>query len=131
MPHYMFCPRQKKIISRTFKIRGTLVFLCPKERERQRERERERESKSKSESESESKSESRKGEEKEKGTGKGTGKGKGKERERESTKALAIFFLNRLGQSEKSANYTLLYRKERYSMYSQQSLGIVDYILSR
>jgi hypothetical protein len=33
----------KKIISRTFKIRGTLVFLCPKEREREIERERERE----------------------------------------------------------------------------------------
>jgi hypothetical protein len=31
MPHYMFCPTQK-IFSRTFKIRGTLVFLCPKER---------------------------------------------------------------------------------------------------
>jgi hypothetical protein len=32
-----------------------------------------------------------------------------RERERESTKALAILFLNRLGQSEKSSNYTLLY----------------------
>jgi hypothetical protein len=39
-------------------------------------------------------------------------------RERESTKALAILFLNRLGQNEKSANYTVLYRKEWYSMYS-------------
>jgi hypothetical protein len=43
--------------------------------------------------------------------------GKGK-RERERTKAQAIIFLNRPGQSEKSANYTVLYRKERYSMYS-------------
>jgi hypothetical protein len=35
----MFCPRQKKTISRTFKIRGILVFLCPKrERERMRAR---------------------------------------------------------------------------------------------
>ncbi len=46
--HY-FLPQTKKLISRTFKIRGTLVFLCPKERdgdkERDRERERERESK--------------------------------------------------------------------------------------
>jgi hypothetical protein len=30
----------KKIISRTFKIRGALVFLCPKERGRERESER-------------------------------------------------------------------------------------------
>ncbi len=55
-------PQTKKIIPRTFKIRGTLVFLCPKERykdivrarkgkrqgkgkekERKREMERERE----------------------------------------------------------------------------------------
>ncbi len=41
-------PQTKKIISRTFKIRGTLVFLCPREierkrREREQERERERE----------------------------------------------------------------------------------------
>ncbi len=50
----MFCPRQKKIISRTFIIRGTLVFLCPKERERGRESEGESENKSKSKSESES-----------------------------------------------------------------------------
>jgi hypothetical protein len=49
-----------------------------------------------------------------KGTRKGTGKGKG---ERESTNALAIFFLNHLDRSEKSANYAVLYRKERYSMY--------------
>jgi hypothetical protein len=37
-----FAP-DKKIMSRTFKISGTLVFLCPKERERERKRERERE----------------------------------------------------------------------------------------
>jgi hypothetical protein len=36
-------PQTTKIISRTFKIRGTLVFLCPNERERERERVRERE----------------------------------------------------------------------------------------
>jgi hypothetical protein len=34
----MFCPR-KKLISRTFKIRGKLIFLCPIERKRERERE--------------------------------------------------------------------------------------------
>ncbi len=36
-------PQSKKIISRTFKIRGALVFLCPDERQRERESERERE----------------------------------------------------------------------------------------
>jgi hypothetical protein len=55
IPHCMFCPRQKKLISRTFKIRGTLVFLCPKERDRERARERERESKREQERESERK----------------------------------------------------------------------------
>jgi hypothetical protein len=34
----MFFPHTKKILSRTFKIRGTLVFLCLRERERERER---------------------------------------------------------------------------------------------
>jgi hypothetical protein len=37
----MFCPRQK-IISRTFKIRGALVFVCPKEGEERREKKEER-----------------------------------------------------------------------------------------
>ncbi len=41
-PIICFAP-DKKIISRTLKIRGPLVFLCPKERERERERERDRE----------------------------------------------------------------------------------------
>ncbi len=36
--------------------------------------------------------------------------GKGK-REREREKARTIIFLNRLGQSENSANYTVLYGK--------------------
>jgi hypothetical protein len=44
---YVFCPKQK-IISRTFKIRGTLVFLCPKERERECKSERESKRKNKS-----------------------------------------------------------------------------------
>jgi hypothetical protein len=37
-------PQTKKIIPGTCRIRGTLVFLCPKQREREEERERERES---------------------------------------------------------------------------------------
>jgi hypothetical protein len=41
----MFCPRQKQIISRAFKIRGTQVFMSLRERERERERENERERK--------------------------------------------------------------------------------------
>jgi hypothetical protein len=114
MPHYMVCFRQKKIISRTFKIRGTLVFLCPKERERERGGSKSKsESKSENKSESESKSKSGKG--KEKGTGKR--KGKRKERERES-ESPGDFISKCLVQSEKSANYIILDRKERYSMYS-------------
>jgi hypothetical protein len=33
----IFFAPDKKIISRTFKIRGALVFLCPKEGEERRE----------------------------------------------------------------------------------------------
>ncbi len=83
MPHYMFCPRQK-IISRTFKIRGTLVFFMSR---RERESESESESKSESGSESKSESESGKGRESERdrvGDRKGTGKGKERERKYES-----------------------------------------------
>jgi hypothetical protein len=65
-------PHKKKIISRTFKIRGTrtLVFLCPKERERERESKKE----------------------------------KGKEGER--TQELAMIFIKRPHQNEKSSNCT-------------------------
>ncbi len=35
MPYICFAPDQK-IISRTFKIRGALVFLCPKEKREER-----------------------------------------------------------------------------------------------
>ncbi len=53
--------------------------------------------------------------------GKGKGKKKereGKERERErEKKAQAVIFPNRPSQSEISVNYTVLYRKEQYSMY--------------
>jgi hypothetical protein len=76
----IFFSRAKKINSRTFKIRGTLVFLCPKERERENKSKSESESKSKCESESKSE----RGKEKEKRTGNGTGTGKGdRERDRE------------------------------------------------
>jgi hypothetical protein len=40
-PILCFAP-DKKIISRTFKIRGALIFLCPKEKEREREERREK-----------------------------------------------------------------------------------------
>ncbi len=40
-PIVCFAP-EKKIISRTFKIRGALVFLCPKEGEERREKREER-----------------------------------------------------------------------------------------
>ncbi len=69
-----FCPRQKKIISRTFKIRGTLVFLCPKERERASKRDRESKS------------------EKDKKKEKGKGKRKGKERKRERGQKRGRFY---------------------------------------
>ncbi len=78
------------------------IFMSQRERERTRERERAR-----------ARERARKGKRERQGQGKGKGKGK-----RESTKALAILFLNRLGQSKKSVKYTVLYRKERYSMYS-------------
>jgi hypothetical protein len=42
-PIMCFAP-DKKIIFCTFRIRGTLVFLCPKEKERKRGRERDRDS---------------------------------------------------------------------------------------
>jgi hypothetical protein len=106
-------PQTKNLFPALSKSEVHWYFYFPK-RERERERERESKSKSESENKSENKSESEiesgkgKGEEKKKGTGKGTGKRK----ERESTKALAILFLNLLGQSEKSANYTVLCRKE-------------------
>jgi hypothetical protein len=87
-PSYVL-PQTKKIISRTFKIRGTLVFLCPKERGRERESDRER-----------ARTRARKG--------KGT-------RETEKTKAWVIIFPNCPAQNENSANYTVLYMEERYS----------------
>jgi hypothetical protein len=82
-------PQTKKIITHTFRIRGTLVFLCPKERERDKERERAVDS----EDEERERKDKDKNKEKEK-----------REREREK-KVPAIIFLNRLGQNEKSAKY--------------------------
>jgi hypothetical protein len=92
----MFCPRQKNNIQDYQNQRYISTYFFVPKRERGRE--------SKSESESESKSKSRKG------------KGKGKERER--TEVLVMIFLNRPCKNEKSGNYTVLYMKERYSMYS-------------
>jgi hypothetical protein len=90
----MFCSRQQKIISRTFKIRGTLVFLCPKERERERDRggERAREKERERERERE--------------------RGRGREKERETErdreeKSVGHFISKPPGQSEKPANYTV------------------------
>jgi hypothetical protein len=81
-PIICFAP-DKKIISRTFNIRGTSVFLCSKARERERESKskRKRESKSKKEKEKE----------------KGKGKGKEKERERERGQKRGDFISKRTG----------------------------------
>ncbi len=47
-----------------------------------------------------------------KGKGKRKRKGQGKQKGKgESTIAQAILFINRLGQADKSANYTVLYGK--------------------
>ncbi len=71
-------PQTKKLLSRTFKIRGTVhwYFSVPK-RERESEQERER-------------ARAR------------VGKERVRERERERTKVQAIIFINRLGKNEKS-----------------------------
>jgi hypothetical protein len=134
-PHYMFCPRQK-IISRTFKTRGTLVFLCPwgggerecetnNERKRERERERQRETERHKEGTRERvRARARERErERDRETDRKTQRGnkresesksereqeleseRERERERERTKVRTIFFLNHLGQNEKSAKY--------------------------
>jgi hypothetical protein len=77
-----------------FQNQKYIGILMSKERERESESERERAKK---------------------GEGKVKGKRK-RERERERTKARAILLLTRLGQSEKSSNYTVLYKIEWYSM---------------
>jgi hypothetical protein len=100
----MFCPRQKNNFQDIIKIRGTLVFLCPKKRVRERESEQEQKR-------ARAKARVRAGKGKRKGQGKGQGKGKGK---RESTKALVILFLNHLGQSKKYANCTVQERAVQY-----------------
>jgi hypothetical protein len=112
MPHYMFSPRQQ-IISRTFKIKGTLVFLCPKERERARGQEREGEQEQEREQERgrERERERERERDRERGRERERDRESERERQKESTKALVILFLNRLGQTEKSTNYTVLYGK--------------------
>ncbi len=85
-------PQTKKIISRAFKSEVNWYFYVP-----ERVRERGGEKKRKRESERERvRARARKR------------KRKGK---RERTKARAIIFLNRLGQSEKSASYTVHQRE--------------------
>jgi hypothetical protein len=69
---------------------GILMSLREREREREKARGRER-------------ARERKGK-------------RNRERERERTKVLAIIFINSPGWSEKSANYTVQYMKERYNM---------------
>ncbi len=51
-----------------------------------------------------------------KGQGKGQGKGHGKERERERADRAGDFISKPPGPESKIANYTVLYRKEGYSM---------------
>jgi hypothetical protein len=83
----MFCLRQK-LVSWTFKIRGTLVFLCPPKREREKESEREKEG------------------ERERERAKARVRPRATtERKRERIKVRGIIFLNRPGQNKKSVNY--------------------------
>jgi hypothetical protein len=87
MPHYMFCPKQKKLFPVLSKSEVHWYFYVPK-----RERKSKSKSESKSESESKSKNESRKGKGKEKGAGKGTRKGKAEERKREKVRKRWRFY---------------------------------------
>jgi hypothetical protein len=113
MPYNMFCPRQKNYFKDPKSEVHWYFYVPNREKERERERGRAR-------VRARARARAGKGKGKRKGQGKGQGKGKrkGKERERECRKALAILFLNRLGHSEQFTNYTVLYRKEWYSMYS-------------
>jgi hypothetical protein len=136
MPHYMFYP-DKKIISRTFKIRGSLVFLCPKEEER---RERREERGERREERRETKNERRGTRDEGRGTrdeGRGTRDDRRETRdERKETRderqvseriqMWAIFFLNRPGQMK---NLPIIEKSGIVCI--QLSLGAVSYILSR
>jgi hypothetical protein len=85
----------KKIFPGTFRIKGTLVFLCLKEREKERVRARAREKKKAKEQYKD----------KDKDENKDKERGRG-ERERER-KSMGDYILNPPGQNEKSANYTV------------------------
>jgi hypothetical protein len=142
MPHYMFCPRQKNNFQ-DFQNQGYIgIFMSQREidrwrekerepeqepeqereqerereqeqeREQERERERERE-----EMESERERDRKRDRESERERDRKRDRESERERERESTKALAILFLNRLNQTEKSANYTALYGKSSIVQY--------------
>ncbi len=90
-PIICFAP-DKKIISRTLKIRGALVFLCPKEGEERREERRETRDERR-----ETRDERRESERQET---------RNERRVSKRIKVLAIIFLNCLGQNEKSADFT-------------------------
>ncbi len=115
-----FAPDKKKI-SRTVKIIGALVFLCPKERERERERkqerdrqrerereherEREREGDREQEREREERGERREERREKREERRETRDERARERVSERIKVRTIIFLNCPGQNEKSANY--------------------------
>ncbi len=88
-PIICFAPDKKKTISRTFKIRGALVFLCPKEGEETREKKDQRQ---------ETRDERRETRDERREM-------RDKRRVSERIKVLVIIFLNCPGQNEKSAKY--------------------------
>jgi hypothetical protein len=89
-------PQTKKRISRTFKIRGALVFLCPKEGEEKREKKEERR---------ETRDERREKRDKRQETREDRRETRDEKRVSERIKVRAIIFLNCPGQNEKSAKY--------------------------
>jgi hypothetical protein len=115
-PSICFAPDKKKQFPGLSKseVQYIVTFMSKRERERKREGGRARAiAKARAGLRARARVRAGKGKRKgqEKGQGQGKGKGQGK-RERESTKALAILFLNCLGQSEKSTNNL----KEQYGM---------------
>jgi hypothetical protein len=100
----------KKITSRTFKIRGALVFLCPKEGEERREKKEERREKRDKRQEMRDERRETRDERQETRDERRETRDEGRETrdERqvsERIKVRAIIFLNRTGQNEKSAKY--------------------------
>ncbi len=112
-PIICFAPDKKKI-SRTFKIRGALVFLCEEKRETRYER---RETRDKRREMRDERWETR--DDRRQTTD--------DRRVSERIKVRAIIFLNRLGQNEKSADFT----GKSSIVCISLSLGAVSYVLSR